>query len=32
LDTSLSIDLQLAVAHPGAAKLMINLLAAGLNP
>jgi hypothetical protein len=30
--TSLSIDQQLAAVHPGAARLMINLLAAGLSP
>jgi hypothetical protein len=30
--TSLSLDRQLDAAHPGAARLMINLLAAGLGP
>jgi hypothetical protein len=30
--TSLSLDEQLAAVHPGAARLMINLLAAGLAP
>jgi hypothetical protein len=30
--TTLTIDSQLAAAHPGAARLIVNLLAAGLRP
>lgn len=30
--TSLSLDLQLDAAHPGAARLLVNLLSAGITP